>query len=114
VLVVRDPLRQIESISENKKIVHDMSQSTSSGDNEKQMIYKLRVNVSKFDSYFAIMKYKCISELRPVPIVSYFSESKCPSCHPSHQNYFSSPACSNQGKSRSRYLPSSLTNKLES
>jgi hypothetical protein len=63
-IVIRDSMKQVESISENKKVVQDVSRL--SDDNA----YKLVVNVPKFDTYFALLKYKCNTELRPVPIVS--------------------------------------------
>lgn len=69
--MIRDPARQIETISENKKVAQDMSRSLASSTNDDHASHQFYVNVPKLDSYFAVMKYKCVGELRPVPIVSF-------------------------------------------
>jgi hypothetical protein len=69
-LIIRDPANQIEALSENKKIVQDVSHTVSQREESEYVRNKYIVNVPKFDTYFAIMKYQCVGELRPVPIVS--------------------------------------------
>lgn len=71
-LIIRDPANQIEAISENKKIVQDVSHILTAKEESEHVRNKYVINVPKFDTYFAIMKYQCVGELRPVPIVSQY------------------------------------------
>lgn len=64
-LFIRDPLRHIESIQENKKFAEYADATT-----EHDADHAFAVSVPKTDNYFPVMRYKCTSELRPVPIVS--------------------------------------------
>jgi hypothetical protein len=64
-LSLRDPLRHIQSIQENKKFA-EVADAAADDDAD----HAFTVTVPKGDNYFPVMKYKCASELRPVPIVS--------------------------------------------
>jgi len=62
-LLIRDPLGHIESIQENKKFAVMMN-----ADGEEDADHMFTVTVPKADNYFPVIRYKCNSELRPVPI----------------------------------------------
>ncbi|KAL3945868.1 MAG: hypothetical protein SGBAC_000019 [Bacillariaceae sp.] len=62
-LLIRDRLHHIESIQENKKFA-TMVNATEEDDADHVFI----VTVPKADNYFPVIRYKCNSELRPVPI----------------------------------------------
>lgn len=63
-LSLKDLSYQIESLTENGKYAEDISEDT--GVMDRRFI----VSVPKGDSYFPVVRYKCIEDLRPVPIVS--------------------------------------------
>lgn len=68
-LVVRDPSGHVDSLQENKKFADDVSGSVSKSrgsDND----HKFAVAIPKGDNYFPVLRYKCVGDLRPVPIVS--------------------------------------------
>lgn len=65
-LNVRDPARHIRIVQENKRF-SDASIVTA---NDVGIDHKYTVSVPSVDDYFPVLRYKCSSELRPVPIVS--------------------------------------------
>jgi hypothetical protein len=65
-LLIRDPLHHIESIQENKKFA---AMINTAQDDDADHVFT--VTVPKADNYFPVIRYKCNSELRPVPIVSH-------------------------------------------
>ena len=67
-LLIRDPSKQVESLQENKKYADDVSGSINGDDDGVDR--KFTISVPKADNYFPVLRYKCIPELRPVPIVS--------------------------------------------
>jgi len=64
-LLVRDPSRHIRAIQENQKYTKDSSDELQLND---RADYKFNLTIPNADKYFPIMRYKCSSELRPVPI----------------------------------------------
>jgi hypothetical protein len=58
----------IASMQENKKFADDISDSLVHTNEDAD--HKFTVSVPKSDSYFPVLRYKCIPDLRPVPIVS--------------------------------------------
>jgi hypothetical protein len=69
-LSIRDPSSHILSIQENKKFAEDLSDTIKNDPPSRRPDYKFSVTVPQGDNYFPVMRYKCGSELRPVPIVS--------------------------------------------
>lgn len=69
-LSIRDPSSHIMSLQENKKFAEDMAGTINQEPPSRRPDYKFTVSVPKGDNYFPVMRYKCGSELRPVPIVS--------------------------------------------
>lgn len=69
-LLVRDPSNHILSIQENKKFADNMASSLAREPPSTRPDFKFTVSVPRADNYFPVMRYKCGSELRPVPIVS--------------------------------------------
>lgn len=73
-LFVRDPSRHIRTIQEKKEYADNVSHEVqlppegAEGEDARGMNHKFLVSVPKADNYFPIMRYKCSSELRPVPI----------------------------------------------
>lgn len=64
-LFIRDPSGHIQSIQENRKFAEIVDAA-----GEPDIDYLFAVSVPQPDNYFPVMRYKCDSELRPVPIVS--------------------------------------------
>jgi hypothetical protein len=58
----------IASMQENKKFADDISDSLVHTNEDAD--HKFTVSVPKSESYFPVLRYKCIPDLRPVPIVS--------------------------------------------
>ena len=71
-LLVRDPSKHILSLQENKKYAENMVESMAREPPEFRPDHKFTVTVPKADNYFPIIRYKCGSELKPVPIVSLY------------------------------------------
>ena len=69
-LLLRDPSKHIQSLQENKKFVDNMAETLAHDPDEDKPNHQFSVSVPKADNYFPVMRYKCGSELRPVPIVS--------------------------------------------
>lgn len=69
-LTIRDPSSHIMSIQENKKFAEDMGDTIRHEPPSRRPDHKFNVLVPKGDNYFPVMRYKCGSDLRPVPIVS--------------------------------------------
>ena len=70
-LLVRDPSRHIRLIQENKRYADNMSDELVGGNSDDAGVdFKYTVSVPSVDDYFPVMRYKCSTELRPVPIVS--------------------------------------------
>jgi hypothetical protein len=67
-LSIRDPSSHILSIQENKKFAEDMASTIQQEPPSRRPDYKFTVSVPKGDNYFPVMRYKCGTELRPVPI----------------------------------------------
>jgi hypothetical protein len=67
-LYLRDASMHIASMQENKKFADDISDSLVHTNEDAD--HKFTVSVPKSDSYFPVLRYKCIPDLRPVPIVS--------------------------------------------
>eukprot|EP00540_Astrosyne_radiata_P020141 CAMPEP_0116833190 /NCGR_PEP_ID=MMETSP0418-20121206/6303_1 /TAXON_ID=1158023 /ORGANISM="Astrosyne radiata, Strain 13vi08-1A" /LENGTH=580 /DNA_ID=CAMNT_0004462621 /DNA_START=73 /DNA_END=1815 /DNA_ORIENTATION=+ len=68
-LLLRDPSRHVRMIQENRRYADDMTETLSDHNEEDQGIdYKFTISVPRADNYFPVMRYKCSSELRPVPI----------------------------------------------
>jgi len=62
---VKDLAQHIQALQENKKFAEDSSPSPANPSNR-----VFTVSVPKLDTYFPLIRYKCSTELRPVPIVS--------------------------------------------
>ncbi|VEU41186.1 unnamed protein product [Pseudo-nitzschia multistriata] len=58
-LLIHDPSNYIQSIQENKKYAEVTNDNTT---------HKFAVSVPKTEEYFPVIRYKCGSDLRPVPI----------------------------------------------
>jgi hypothetical protein len=69
-LLIRDPAKHIQSVQENKKFADNMADSIQNEHQKKRPDYMFTVSVPRSDNYFPVMRYKCGTELRPVPIVS--------------------------------------------
>lgn len=70
-LLVRDPSRHINVMQENRRYADDMTESILSENSDDAGVdYKYTVSVPSADDYFPVMRYKCNTGLRPVPIVS--------------------------------------------
>ncbi|KAG7337878.1 Muniscin mu homology domain containing protein [Nitzschia inconspicua] len=67
-LLLRDPSKHIQSIQENRKFADSMADSLASEPVSTRPDYMFTISVPKADNYFPVMRYKCGSELRPVPI----------------------------------------------
>ena len=67
-LYLRDASMHIASMQENKKFADDISDSLVHTNEDAD--HKFTVSVPKSESYFPVLRYKCIPDLRPVPIVS--------------------------------------------
>lgn len=61
---VRDPSQHILTLQENKKFADDTLPSTGGVPGNRSFT----ITVPKADNYFPLIRYKCSSELRPVPI----------------------------------------------
>jgi hypothetical protein len=91
-LVLRDPLKHIESLQENKKFSDDLGKGHESD-------YRYAINVPKGDTYTPVMRYKCVANVRPVPLVSVAEPSFVLEMKLVVSNVSSCfPACANQGK----------------
>jgi hypothetical protein len=60
-LIVRDPSGHIDSLQENKKYADDVG--------GEDVEHKFAVSVPIGENYYPVMRYKCVGDLRPVPIV---------------------------------------------
>ena len=103
-LLLRDALGQIDSLTENRKFV---AKEGSKRD------YRFNISIPKTDTYFPLLKYKCMGDLRPVPIVrqiavpaAWHASIIC-SSHPV-------AARPNQSENRWRPLPRRSPNQFES
>jgi hypothetical protein len=72
-LYVRDALKHIKLIQENRRYADDITQAAVDQD-EVGADYKFTVSVPGSDKYFPIMRYKCNPDLRPVPMVRYIHD----------------------------------------
>lgn len=61
-------------VQENKRYVNDMTHLLGANDDDEGVDYKYTISVPKAENYFPVMRYKCSSELRPVPIVSHVQD----------------------------------------
>lgn len=70
-LAVKDPSQHIQTLQENRKFAEDTSSSQLSRDTMERGDKSFTVSVPRADNYFPLIRYKCSTELRPVPIVSH-------------------------------------------
>jgi hypothetical protein len=96
-LSIRDPLRHIQSIQENKKFAEITDKAA---DDDADHLFT--VTVPKGDNYFPVMKYKCANELRPVPIVSIEQSLSAVSCFFISFSYLLNHFTESSNKSASR------------
>jgi hypothetical protein len=68
-LLVRDVSQQIDTLTANGKYADDVSDSLVK-EQETDADRKFTISIPKADSYFPVIRYKCLEDLRPVPIVS--------------------------------------------
>ena len=66
-LMVRDPLRHIRLIQEKGKFAKNLSEEV---DDRCDYKYALSIPSNNTDTHFSVVRYKCSTELRPMPIVS--------------------------------------------
>jgi len=66
-LLLRDPTEQVESFQENRRFADDVSDAMLAEDDADR---KYTISVPNGDNYFPVVRYKCVEDLRPVPIVS--------------------------------------------
>ena len=66
-LFLRDPSEQVDTFQENRKFADDVSDAILEEDDADR---KYTISVPNGDSYFPVVRYKCVDDLRPVPIVS--------------------------------------------
>ncbi|KAL7572698.1 hypothetical protein ACA910_008972 [Epithemia clementina (nom. ined.)] len=64
-LFLRDPSEQVESFQENRKFADDVSDAILEEDDADR---KYTISVPNGESYFPVVRYKCVDDLRPVPI----------------------------------------------
>lgn len=64
-LLLRDSTEQVQSFQENQKYADDFSNTLVEEDDADR---KYRINVPSGESYFPVVRYKCVEDLRPVPI----------------------------------------------
>lgn len=64
-LLLRDPTEQVESFQENRRFADDVSDAMLAEDDADR---KYTIRVPNGDNYFPVVRYKCVEELRPVPI----------------------------------------------
>lgn len=67
--MIRDPSSHIDTLTENKKLADDVTDSQNGQGDAAD--YKFNLLIPKHEQYFPVLKYKCTGELRPVPIVSF-------------------------------------------
>uniref|UniRef100_A0A7R9ZQQ0 MHD domain-containing protein n=1 Tax=Craspedostauros australis TaxID=1486917 RepID=A0A7R9ZQQ0_9STRA len=67
-LMIRDPSHHVQTIVEDRKCVENLSKDLQYDASESRPDYKFSVSVPKLDEYVPVLKYKCSSELRPVPM----------------------------------------------
>jgi len=67
-LLIRDPSSHIDTLSENKKLADNVTNSQNG--KEEPADYKFNILIPKLEAFYPVMKYKCTGDLRPVPIVS--------------------------------------------
>lgn len=65
-LLLRDPTEQVDSFQENRKFADDVSSAILAEDDADR---KYTISVPNGDNYFPVVRYKCVEDLRPVPIV---------------------------------------------
>ena len=61
-LIFQDHSRHIKSVQENKKFVHHVDAQSTARE------YTYSISLPREDEYFPVVRYKCSSSLRPVPI----------------------------------------------
>mmetsp|Transcript_24003 Transcript_24003/g.66636 ORF Transcript_24003/g.66636 Transcript_24003/m.66636 type:complete len:704 (+) Transcript_24003:189-2300(+) len=64
-LLLRDPTEQVESFQENRRFADDVSDAILAEDDADR---KYTISVPNGDNYFPVVRYKCVEDLRPVPI----------------------------------------------
>lgn len=69
-LVFQDHSSQIKALQENKKFVEHLTPDEGAAERD----FTYAISVPREEEYFPVVRYKCVSSLRPVPIVSYFSQ----------------------------------------
>ncbi|EEC51327.1 predicted protein [Phaeodactylum tricornutum CCAP 1055/1] len=67
-LFLKDVSSQVESLQENKKFANEVLKTLGNSSDDDFFDRKYSISVPQDESYFPILRYKCISELRPVPI----------------------------------------------
>ena len=67
-LLLRDPSGHIGNLQENMKYANDATEELAR-DSEGYADRKFTIRVPKGDNYFPVLRYKCLPELRPVPMV---------------------------------------------
>eukprot|EP00978_Attheya_sp_CCMP212_P034617 scaffold145888_cov43-Attheya_sp.AAC.3 len=65
-LILKDPSNHIKVLHENVKYVEDNSLESTA--NDASRTHNFTITIPKSESYYPIMKYRCSSDLRPVPI----------------------------------------------
>jgi hypothetical protein len=73
-LLVRDPSEHMQTLQDNKKIAEDTTASLPPNEDADR---RFKIVVPKADNYFPLIRYKCSSELKPVPIVSLIAILMC-------------------------------------
>ena len=68
--MLKDLSAHVLSVKENKKFADDVSESLTNSPEDELVDRKYAVAVPRGDSYYPVLTYKCVPELRPVPIVS--------------------------------------------
>ena len=114
-LLLRDSAGHVDSLQENKKFADDVSASMRNG--EEQLVdRKFAVSIPRGENYFPVLRYKCVSDLRPVPIVRTEPRRNLCSLHlPSTYDIpFLLAARANQSEGGRWILSCCLANKFES
>lgn len=63
----------IEAIQENRKFCEDASHELVPDNDTDYADRKILIKIPKPETYFPVLRYKCSSDLRPVPMVSSLS-----------------------------------------
>jgi len=83
-LLFKDHSGHVRTLQENKKFVENVSNESETANRE----FTYTVTIPREEEYFPVVRYKCDSSLRPVPIVSI---CKCVSLSSLYKLSFSSP-----------------------